>query len=172
MKNKRIKIFFICLMLIFSVGMLGILLMLNGADKIKEADTVSLPVTIQHVESDNSAGNGDFIIIDTYEYINLFRVPIEFSDRLQSIGLKPGKKAYLTIQKDDEKQLNEAFFVNVVGLSCDDEVLISIDEYNRCVHESIAPTRIAAIAAAVGLLTGAALIIRSLVKDKTTPHKL
>lgn len=172
MKNKRIKIFFICLMLIFSVGMLGILLMINGADKIKEADTVSLPVTIQHIESDNSAGTGDFIIIDTYEYIDLFRVPIEFSDRLQSIGLKPGKKGYLTIQKDDEKQLNEAFFVNVVGLSCDDEVLVSIDEYNRCVHKSIAPTRIAAIATAVGLLTGAALIIRSLVKDKTTPHKL
>lgn len=159
-------------MLFFSVGMLGILLMLNGADKIKEADTVGLPVTIRHIKSDNSAGNGDFIIIDTYEYIDLFRVPIEFSDRLLSIGLKPGQKVCLIIQKDDEKQLNEAFFVNVVGLSCDDETLISIDEYNRCVHESIALTRIASIAAAVGLLTGAALIIRSLVKDKTTPHKL
>lgn len=165
MKYKRTKVLILSILCIFFIGMVGIYLSINGADKVKETDIVKLPVTIKYVKLDEWGENASYIMIDTYEYNYPFRIPGEFADCLQSNKLKPGNKICLKIKKIDEEQLNKAFFLDAVGLYCDDEVFVSIDEYNQCIHESILPTRIAVIVASLGLFVGAVLMARSLVKD-------
>ena len=164
MKVKKIKILFVSLLWIFFLGTIGLSLIINGLDKVKETDTVDLPVTIQYIKLEEWSENSSYIIIDTYEYDYPFRVPGEFADCLQSKKLKQGNGIYLKIQKSDEEQLNKALFIDAVGLYCDDEVFVSIYEYNQCIHKSIVPTRIAAIVASLGLFIGAALMTGSLVK--------
>ena len=85
--------------------------------------------------------------------------------------MRQGNKVYLKIKKSDEEQLNKALFIDAVGLYCDDEVFVSIDEYNQCIHESIVPTRIAAIVASFGIFIGAVLMTVSLVKDLKRQQK-
>lgn len=165
MRYKRTKVLFLLILCIFFIGMIGIYLSINGADKVKETDTVKLPVTIKYVKLDEWGKNTSYIMIDTYEYNYPFRIPGEFADCLQSNKLKPENKIYLKIKKGDEEQLNKALFIDAVGLYCDDEVFVSIDEYNQCIHESIFPTRIAVIVASLGLFVGAVLMARALAKD-------
>ena len=164
MKNKKIRTFFICLLLIFSIGMIGILLLMNGADKVKEADTVRLSVTVQRISSQGLSKDDGYITIGTYEYLYPFQIPDKFSSLLQSDRLEPGDKIYLRIKKSDAEQLNHLFVINAVELSDDDGVFFSIDDYNQYVHESITPTRIAAIAASLVLFVGAVSMINSTVK--------
>ena len=171
MKVKKIKVLFVGLLWIFFLGTIGLSLIINGLDKVKETDTVDLPVTIQHIKLEEWSGNSKYIIIDTYEYDYPFRVPGEFADCLKSNELKQGNKVYLKIKKSDEEQLNKALFIDAVGLYCDDEVFVSIDEYNQCVHESLVPTRIAAIVASLGLFIGAVLLTVSLAKDLKRQQK-
>lgn len=171
MKVKKIKVLFVGLLWIFFLGTIGLSLIINGLDKVKETDTVDLPVTIRYIKLEEWSGNSRYIIIDTYEYDYPFRVPGEFADYLQSNKLKQGNEIYLKIQKSDEEQLNKALFIDAVGLYCDDEVFVSIDEYNQCIHKSIVPTRIAAIVASLGLFIGAALMTVSLVKDLKRQQK-
>lgn len=166
MKVRKIKMIFVILLWIFFLGTTGIFLTINGLDKVKEKDTVDLPVTIQSIRLDKLSDKVSYIMIDTYEYDYPFRVPGEFDDCLQSNELKPGNEVYLKIQKSDEEQLNKALFINAVGIYSDDEVFVSIDEYNQCIHESIVSTRITAIVASIGLFVGAVLMTRSLVKNK------
>ena len=166
MKVRKIKMIFVILLWIFFLGTTGIFLTINGLDKVKEKDTVDLPVTIQSIRLDKLSDKVSYIMIDTYEYDYPFRVPSEFDDCLQSNELKPGNEVYLKIQKSDEDQLNKALFINAVGIYSDDDVFVSIDEYNQCIHESIVPTRITAIVASIGLFVGAVLMTRSLVKNK------
>lgn len=171
MKVKKIKVLFVGLLWIFFLGTIGLSLIINGLDKVKETDTVDLPVTIRYIKLEEWSGNSRYIIIDTYEYDHPFRVHGEFADCLQSNKLKQGNKVYLKIQKSDEEQLNKALFIDAVGLYCDDEVFVSIDEYNQCIHESIVPTRIAAIVASFGIFIGAVLMTVSLVKDLKRQQK-
>ena len=49
MKVKKIKIFFVGLLWIFFLGTIGLSLIINGLDKVKETDTVDLPVTIRYI---------------------------------------------------------------------------------------------------------------------------
>ena len=166
MKVRKIKILFVILLWIFFLGTTGIFLTINGLDKVKEKDTVDLPVTIQSIRLDKLSDKVSYIMIDTYEYDYPFRVPGEFDDCLPSNEFKQGNKVYLKIQKSDEEQLNKALFINAVGIYSDDEVFVSIDEYNQCIHKSIVPTRITAIIASIGLFVGAVLMTKSLVKNK------
>lgn len=165
MRYKRTKVFFLFILCIFFIGMIGIYLSINGADKVKETDTVKISVTIKYVKLDEWGKNTSYIMIDTYEYNYPFRIPGEFADCLQSNKLKPGNRIYLKIKKGDEEQLNKVLFLDAVGLYCDDEVFVSIDEYNQCIHKSIFPTRIAVIVASLGLFVGAVLMARSLAKE-------
>ncbi len=171
MKVKKIKVLFVGLLWIFFLGTIGLSLIINGLDKVKETDTVDLPVTIRYIKLEEWSGNSRYIIIDTYEYDHPFRVHGEFDNCLKSNKMRQGNKVYLKIKKSDEEQLNKALFIDAVGLYCDDEVFVSIDKYNQCIHESIVPTRIAAIVASLGLFIGAALMTGSLVKDLKRQQK-
>ena len=49
MKVKKIKVLFVGLLWIFFLGTIGLSLIINGLDKVKETDTVDLPVTIRYI---------------------------------------------------------------------------------------------------------------------------
>ena len=153
MKVKKIKVLFVGLLWIFFLGTIGLSLIINGLDKVKETDTVDLPVTIRYIKLEEWSGNSRYIIIDTYEYDHPFRVHGEFDNCLKSNKMRQGNKVYLKIKKSDE------------------EVFVSIDDYNQCIHESIVPTRIAAIVASFGIFIGAVLMTVSLVKDLKRQQK-
>ena len=164
MKSNGIKVFFICLLLLFFFGMIGIFLTIYGIDKVKEADTASIAITVRNISVQELGENASYIIIDTYEYNYPFRLPGDFTEQLQSNKLQTGSKVYLKIPKSKKKELNKSYFIDAVSLYYDDEVFVSIDEYNQIVHNDIFPARVAAITASFGFFIAAVLMMRSLVK--------
>ncbi len=99
MKVKKIKVLFVGLLWIFFLGTIGLSLIINGLDKVKETDTVDLPVTIRYIKLEEWSGNSRYIIIDTYEYDHPFRVHGEFDNCLKSNKMRQGNKVYLKIKK-------------------------------------------------------------------------
>ncbi len=108
-------------------------------------------VTVISTKSEGNANDVADFTIYTKEYSNTFWIPAELRRRLDAdklLAIKQGDRISVRIGKlEAEQLLNKAEFVSIVSLESDGTEILSLSDYNRMMHETSKPTKIACVVA-------------------------
>lgn len=138
---------FICLAL--AIVFMILFSAVKSFGNMTEDNTVLYVATVRSIERKTIGDNGTEIMIHTEEFPNAFRVMGRLCSALgtdKMFNIEKGDKISFRIEATESSLLSEeTAFVNIVSLRTNDAELISLNEYNSIMHETLMPTKTANI---------------------------
>lgn len=167
MKRK----FIIILLFIISFGLIGNLIILQGADKLTEETTSKLEA---HVASVNEItfGKEKYFEISTKEYDTILYISPELCSEVDIDHikyLKANHKIIFRIENIWMKEFEESSFVKIVSLDTEQESIFSLEEYNEYVSGDIKNARM--IGSMVVVVCGG-LMLYFMINDKKSKRTI
>lgn len=147
MKKPKIKIVIMIVSLLFFVVTIGLLISMSKIDKQTESTTTFYTATVISVAV-TDMGENIFAEIHTKEYKTSLYISENISKniRMDDVrNLRNGQTIFFGIENTKVQQMNEVEFVNITSLKTDTEDILSLEEYNKCIHNSVVPARIAGV---------------------------
>lgn len=145
---------FICLAL--AIAFTVLFYIVCAYENQTEENTSLFVATVISTKSEGNANDMADFTIYTKEYSNTFWIPAELCRRLDAdklLAIKQGDRISVRIGKlEAEQLLNKAEFVSIVSLESDGIEILSLNDYNKMMHETSKPTKTANIALVVILL--------------------
>ena len=143
-REDRLKVpGFICLAL--AIVFTLIFSAMKSFESMTEDNTVSYVATVRSVERETIGVNGTEIMIYTEEFPNAFRVMGRLCSALgtdKMLDIEKGDKISFRIEASESALLSdETVFVNIVSLETENAELMSLDEYNSIMHDTLMPTK-------------------------------
>ena len=152
MKKSAIVVMIVSLLLFAATT--GILISMSKIDKQTEDTTTFYTATVIGVDITNT-GKNISAEIHTNEYNTSLLISVNISKNISMDDvrdLKKGQTIFFGIEKKKARQMNEVEFVNITALKTDTKEILSLEEYNTCIHDSAYPARIAGIVLASAFL--------------------
>lgn len=129
-------------------------------ENMTEDNTVEYAVTVRSIEKKEVGKSGTEIMIYTDQFSNAFRVMGRLCGALDMdklLDVKQGDKISFRIEATESALLSDKpVFVDVVSMKTDDSELLSLNEYNRIMHDTLMPTKVVNVALIV-ILFGLAI---------------
>ena len=153
--NKKTTVIILFTSLILFLGVVGILVAMNGVDKQSKKNTSEYSATVSKVEFLDTGENTN-IQIFTKEYINSFLVTTNITPFIDIDYLKTlesDDKIVFRIENKKENQFNKVAFIDIVSLTVEEKDIFTLDDYNKYMGESAQPTRLAGTVVAGILLS-------------------
>lgn len=147
MKKSKIKIVIMIVSLLFFVATIGLMISMSKIDKQTEDTTAFYTATVIDVDVTNT-GENVFAEIHTKEYNTSLYISTNIGKniRMDDVSyLKNGQTIFFGIENIKVQQMNKVEFVNITSLKTDTKDILSLEEYNKCIHNSVYPARIASI---------------------------
>lgn len=148
-KNSFKTLTVVCLVL--AVAFTVLLYIVCTYENQTDENTSLYVATVISTKSKGNANNTADFTIYTKEYSNTFWIPEELCRRLDAdklLAIKQGDRISVRIGKPEaEPLLNKAEFVSIVSLESNGTEILSLNDYNRMMHETSKPTKIACVAA-------------------------
>lgn len=172
MQNSKIKTTIIVLSFLLFAGTVGIIISMHKIDK-QTADSAALyTATVKSADIIDTEKNIS-AEIHTKEYDTSLYVSVNICKNINTDdikNLKNGQKIFFRIENSKAKQMNKVDFLDIVSLKTDSKEIFSLEEYNRLIHKSAYPARIAGGIAALSFLLISLLTYLSGNKNKTDPN--
>ena len=155
MKKKKSQYLFMIISFIFFICMVVLLFLMRDMDRQTEKTTVFYSATVTDVavtgtETEISAR------ICTKEYAPYLYITNDIAKNIcieDVKNLEIGQTILFGMPKADASCMNEDLFVLITSLKTDTKTILSLEEYNNYMHESITPARITGIVAALIFLS-------------------
>ena len=147
MKIKKSIVYPLVLFSIFFFGTSGVLISMNSIDKQTEKNTTEFMATVTNVET-TYTGEKIHIEIYTEEYDDTLHISTNVSKKIDMDdinNLKKGQKILFRIQSNMLEQFKNTGFGNIVSLKTSEKEIFSLISYNKYIHDSALPARIAGI---------------------------
>lgn len=155
MKKSKIKIVIMSVSLLFFVATIGLIISMSKIDKQTENTTTFYTATVIGVDVTNT-GENIFAEIHTKEYNTSLHISANISKniRMDDVrNLRNGQTIFFGIENIKVRQMNKVEFVNITSLKTETKDILSLEEYNKCIHNSVYPARIASIVMALLFLS-------------------
>lgn len=172
MKKSKIIIVIMIVSLLLFVATIGLIISMSEIDKQTEDTTTFYTATVISVDVTNT-GENIFAEIHTKEYNTSLHISTNISKniRMDDVrNLRNGQTIFFGIENIKIGQMNKAEFVNITSLKTDTKDIFSLEEYNKCIHNSAYPTRIASIVMA-SLFLSISLFCYLKIKRKKREHR-
>ena len=167
MRTKKIRLLIAIVSGILLIGMLGIYITLSQMGNQTEKTTARYSATVDTVEV-NQSRRKMHIEIFVKEFSNSFYISenISQSINLDDItALQSGDTVFFSIESDYVDQMNQAFFVPIIALETENMQLLSLEQYNHIIKQTLLPSQIACAIIAILFLTVAVISACSLRKQ-------
>ncbi|MBE6727771.1 MAG: hypothetical protein E7562_03885 [Ruminococcaceae bacterium] len=150
MNKSKINIFLIFVFLFLFVATIGIIISMNNIDKQTKETTTLYTATVSRIEiTDTEKNISAEIHTEEYDTSLLISTNICKKIKLDDISnLKSGQTISFRVENIKANQMNKVEFINLISLKTDTKDIFSLEEYNKYIHDSAYPARIASIAMA------------------------
>ena len=155
MKRLNIKVIMLVMSVIFFIGLIGLIIIMNQAYKQSEDTTTYYSATVSYVNVTDT-GESIYAQIYTEEYETVLEILPNICKNINMDdvkNLKIGQRIFFRIQSIKSNQMNEVLFVDIVSLRTESKDIFSLDEYNSYTKNSTYHPRIAAVMMATFFLT-------------------
>lgn len=147
MNNSKIINIIMTISLILFVAMIGLIVSMNKMDKLTEETTSSYTATVIGVDVVDT-GVDVFAEIQTKENSTSLYISANICKKIdidEIRNLRNGQTIFFRIENIKKQQMNTVEFINITSLKTDTKEIFSLEEYNKCMHSSVYPARIAGI---------------------------
>ena len=162
MKKRKLIVFSLILFLIFFFGIIGLLISMNSIDKQTEKNTTEFMATVTNVETTDT-GKNIYVEIYTEEYGDILHISTSVSKKIDMDdinNLQKGQTIIFRIENNMLDQFEKIGFGNIVSLKTSEKEIFSLISYNKYIHDSAFPARIAGIVLiSIFLLTSAHCVL-------------
>lgn len=149
-RSKKTIVVFVVSIFLF-VGLVGLIIVINGIDKQTADTTTCYTATVDRVEI---AGTGKQehaeIFVKEYETSLLVTTNISKNINMRALTeLEEGQAVFFRIENAKISQMNEAPFIDIVSLETEAKPIFTLADYNAYMKMAVRPARIAAVVVAV-----------------------
>lgn len=137
--NKFSKI----ISLIFFCGIIGIIITLNSIDKLAVKNTTEFNAIVKKIEI-TEAGENLYINIYTKEPEKTLNISTSVSRKISRSdieSLQEGEVIVFRIENNMIKRFENNGFGSVVSIKTDEKEILSLDDYNVFIHDSVSIAR-------------------------------
>ncbi len=151
MLRKNIKAILSIVFILLFLIMIGLVVSTKNVDKQNEKTTTLYEATVTEVKV-NDAVKDIHIEIYSEEYTTMLFLTdniCEYIDLKKVEELERGQKIFFRVANEKTHHINKSKFVDIVSLTTETKEIISLQDYNKYMKESLKPTRIAGLIAAL-----------------------
>lgn len=155
MGYKKTKRFIRIISLVFFFGVIGIIISLNSVDKLTTQNTKEFDAVIEKIELTDT-GESLYITIYTKEPDKQLNLSTSVSKKISKSkieSLHKGDIVFFRIENDMINQFENSGFGNIVSLKTPEKEILSLDDYNKLIHEPVSIARKACIVVALVFLS-------------------
>lgn len=163
---KKYMILIVCFT--FSLEICIVLVYSHNIDKLTYSNTIEYSATVKEIVKTDT-GNKMSVRIYIDNYLSYILISPRLTEKINPVAfenIETNDIITFRIEKKKEIHINTAEFLDIVYLATDDNVILSLDDYNRYTKESADNTRIAGIIFILLLNTIAALLFIRAKKQK------
>ncbi len=164
--NRNASRFLKIIPLILFCGVIGIIISLNSADKLTIENTTEFNAIVEKTEVTES-GDDLYINIYTKEPEKVLNISTGVSGKINRSdieALQEGEVIVFRIQSNMLDGYEDDDFGNIVSIKTGRKEIMSLDDYNVFIHDSVSAARIMAMTVALVFLL---IFIVSVKKEKT-----
>lgn len=151
MNKSKVKIVIMIVSMFLFAATVGLIISMSKIDKQTENTTTFYTATVSDIDITDT-GEKIFAEIHTKEYSTSLQISTNISKNIKMDDirdLKNGQTIFFRIENIKVEQMNKAEFINITSLRTDAKDIFSLEEYNKYIHDSAYPTRIASIVMAL-----------------------
>lgn len=151
MNKSKVKIVIMIVSMFLFAATVGLIISMSKIDKQTENTTTFYTATVSDIDITDT-GEKIFAEIHTKEYNTSLQISTNISKNIKMDDirdLKNGQTIFFRIENIKVEQVNKAEFINITSLRTDTKDIFSLEEYNKYIHDSAYPTRIASIVMAL-----------------------
>ena len=169
MQKKTNRLFFLLIVcIVFFAGTIGLIYNVYRASKQSEQNTVLYTATVNTIQI-TDLGKEVYVKVYLVEYSNALIVATDVTkniDLTKIENLNSGTKIYFRIESAKQDFINHVEFIDIVSLSTEQEVIFSLEDYNRYMEEGARPVKLAGTAVAFLFLLASLFIGKNMIKKK------
>jgi len=151
-KKTTIKVLALILSIVVIFAMMAVLIFYNKADKLTESNTTLCSATVVGWQT-TRVNNGDIIkiVLQTEEYEAYFVITEYIAKNINTDFVEDLTEQSISfrIQNNMTDRVDQGKSIDMVSLESETEEIFSLEDYNKYIHDSLNPLRIACVVIAV-----------------------
>jgi len=139
------------LSVLFFCATVGLIFSMNEIDKFTEEKTTEFVATVTDIRISNT-GKDVFVELYTKEYEPSLFISKNVCSNMQNDylkGIKEGDTIFFRIEKIKTKQMDDVDFIDIVSLRTEKNSILTLEEYNKIIHQLAFPARVASFITAL-----------------------